>query len=115
MLITYNNKAYAINLNKIMNFYSNTDQNKVKETEIIDMYEMDENNIPKLISKQTREIKSNQASQDESFKYDLIKMFLTILLDNNTEIKDDEITADLGTLLAFNTFLENGFIYEINE
>lgn len=109
--LCYNGISYAINLNKILKFYSDTESNKNKETEIVDTYEIDSTNVARLIGKQIREAKSNQPAQNETIKYDLIKMFLTVLLDNDNRTTD----VDLGTNLAFNTLLENDFIYEITD
>lgn len=109
--LCYNGVSYAINLNKILEFYSNTESNKSKESEIVDTYEIDSTNTARLIGKQIREAKSNQPAQNETIKYDLIKMFLTVLLDNDNRTID----VDLGTNLAFNTLLENDFIYEITD
>lgn len=115
-MITYNDKSYAFKLEKILNFYANGENGKNKETEIIDIYEMDADNSPKIVSKQTREVKSNSPTQNENIRYDLIKMFISVLLENNTDVKnDDEITFDIGTSLAFNTLLDNGYLYEINK
>lgn len=115
MIITLNDKTYAFSLNKILDFCQSGE--KSRETEIIDTYEMDEHNTPKAVNKQTREVKNNQPTQNENIRYDLIKMLITTLLENNNAAGNeiDMEPFDLGTSLAFNTLLSDNFIYEINE
>lgn len=95
---------YAFDLNKILSFINNNSLSK--ETEIVDLYEMDSDGNPKITSKQTRELKNNSVDQTITIKYDLIKTLLSVIL-------NDEDTNYLANNIAFNTMLVNEFIYKI--
>lgn len=115
LIATIGDKNYGFDLKKIISFISNSKENK--ETEILDNYDSDNDaGEIKLVSKQIRESKSNGLTQIETLKYDMVKMLMSILLDTDITTNTDNIEEfDLGTSLAFNTLLNEGFIFEIND
>lgn len=105
------NGKLAFDLKKITSFIQD-DSKLAKETEILDSYEIDENGVPKLASKSTREAKSNASEQFSTMKYDLIKLLMLAVLNNND---NENGFSEFGSGVSFNTLLENNFLYEINE
>lgn len=105
------NKIYAMNLQKIADFCLVSDKLKNKESEVTEGYEVTDDNGPELVSKVVREIKTNGNPQNDTIKYDLIRIFIDVVL--GAEGILPEMTT--GMKIAFNTLLENDFLYEITE
>lgn len=105
------NKIYAMNLQKIADFCLVSDKLKNKESEVTEGYEVTDDNGPELVSKVVREIKTNGNPQNDTIKYDLIRIFIDVVL--GAEGILPEMTT--GMKIAFNTLLANDFIYEITE
>lgn len=105
------NSVYAMNLQKIADFCLVSDKLKNKESEVTEGYEVTDDNGPELVSKVVREIKTNGNPQNDTIKYDLIRLFIDAVL--SAEGILPEMTT--GMKIAFNTLLDNGFIYEITE
>ena len=105
------NKIYAMNLQKIADFCLVSDKLKNKESEVTEGYEVTDENGPELVSKVVREIKTNGNPQNDTIKYDLIRIFIDTVL--AAEGMMPEMTT--GMKIAFNTLVENGFLYEITD
>jgi len=110
-LISINDKYYAFNLQKICDFISKTAGKDVKETEIIDSYTF-EGKKKELAGKTVREASAFGNGQ-ETIVYDLIKIILiqVIAYDSIDDISLEELP--FGTKIAFNTLINEGFLYEI--
>ena len=104
-------KIYAMNLQKIADFCLVSDKLKNKESEVTEGYEVTDDNGPELVSKVVREIKTNGNPQNDTIKYDLIRIFIDVVLGAESILP--EMTT--GMKIAFNTLLENDFLYEITE
>ena len=74
------NKIYAMNLQKIADFCLVSDKLKNKESEVTEGYEVTDENGPELVSKVVREIKTNGNPQNDTIKYDLIRIFIDTVL-----------------------------------
>lgn len=103
-------KIYAMDLQRIADFCLVSDKLKNRESEVTEGYEVNDENGPELVSKVVREIKTNGNPQNDTIKYDLIRIFIDVVL--SAEGIVPEMTT--GMKIAFNTLLANGFIYEIN-
>lgn len=141
-----NGSCYIVDMERIMEFVSTTKNNeKEVETSITQVfgdkdrwslkYEENEddggffglkrtNNDPDdnfgLISKEMTETKSNVSEVFNTFRYDLVKNFLSALMTpyydregGFMEINDGS-DMSFGMKLAFNTLLANGILVEIN-
>lgn len=103
------NRAYVLNLENIFDFVFEEGSRNC-DSEITELYVMDEEtkNLS-LSTKQMREIKSDEMSNYQTIRYDMIKM----LLDRLFEIENEELT--LGETIVVNTMLTQGLITEIKE
>ncbi len=105
------NKIYAMNLQKIADFCLVSDKLKNKESEVTEGYEVTDENGPELVSKVVREIKTNGNPQNDTIKYDLIRIFIDVILSADGILPE----MTIGMKIAFNTMLENDFLYEITD
>jgi len=115
MLLVLGGKKYALNLEKIKNFCLTSDKEKGGQVEVMEVQEPGDNGILGVVSKTVHEVKSTGNPQNDTISYDLIKLFIVTLLDNDvkyTEKTIDDLT--FGMRLSFNTLVEAGFLYEIN-
>lgn len=115
-MFVLNGKRYAMDIVKIKNFCLTSDKEKGGQVEVMEVQEPGDNGLLGVVSKTVHEVKSTGNPQNDTIAYDLIKLFIVTLLD--TDVKYDVNTLDnmsIGMRLAFNTMLEAGLIYEINE
>ena len=85
------------------------------QTEITEGYDTNEGDM-KATSKVIREIKSPGNSQDNTVRYDLIKMFITIILSKTQPVFgtiDKELSLDFSFNVAFNTLYNEGILVEV--
>ena len=107
-----NLRNYCFNVKKIFELISNSDKDKCYEREITDSYGLNETGVLTQLNKMVREIKSNNDAQIDNIKYDLIKMFISVIL-NSEDITDIE-SLDFSESLCFNTLLKEGLLIEID-
>jgi hypothetical protein len=101
--------TFVLNLNEIVNFIFNDDNEKNTDSEITELYVMDEDEKNMTLStKQLREVKSNEMTSRQTMRYDLVRMFLDKIINI-----DDEIT--FGQSIILNTMITENLISEINE
>ena len=125
-MITYDGKAYAINIDKLFNYTLTSDTSSItaKDIEVTDGYEVsgkqgkNGENTPSTnpVTKVVRETKTYGNSEISNFKYDLLKTFVVTLLSYNEDnnMNDGSTPSDFAVSIAFNTLLKSGFLYEIN-
>lgn len=106
-------KKYAFNLEAIKKFCLVSDKEKGGQIELMEVQEANDNGRLELISKTSHEVKGTGNPQNDSILYDLVKLFIVTLLDN--DVKYDHAGEDLtfSMRLAFNTLVEAGLIYEV--
>lgn len=113
--IVFRGKKYALNLKEIKKFCFDGDCGR--ETEIVETYVMSPEGEPSLDTKQSRDFKSN--SQQDTIRYDLIKMIISVLITNESIADayegDVDNTMDFASALAMNTLLEANILYEITD
>lgn len=109
-------KKYAMDLEKIKSFCLTSDKERGGQVEVMEVQEPGDNGLLGVVSKTVHEVKSTGNPQNDTIAYDLIKLLIVTLLD--TDVKYTDTTMDdmtIGMRLAFNTMLQSGLIYEINE
>lgn len=100
---------YILDLENIIKFCFDYDD-KTSDSEITEVYVTDETtkNL-NLTSKQIREVKSGDVSSRQTVKYDLIKTFISDLMDM------DESNLTFGDSVIVNTMLSEGLLKQVNE
>lgn len=130
----FNGRYYAIDMDKFMEFVSESKNNEKDNSTVITQvfadndYE-DEEIQPKeqsltafkAVSKEITENKSNTNPVFNNIRYDFAKILLSTLVspfynqDGSFVIASTEEDLFLGQKIAFNTLLNRGIIFEINE
>lgn len=100
---------YILDLENIIKFCFDNDD-KTSDSEITEVYVTDENskNLT-LTSKQLREVKSGDVSSRQTVKYDLIKTFISDLMDM------DDSNLTFGDSVIVNTMLSEGLLKQVND
>lgn len=111
-VVVFNGRKYAFNLEKIKDFCLVSDKERGGQVEVMEVQEPNDNGMLGIVSKTTHEVKGTGNPQNDSITYDLMKLFIVTLLDNEMKgTTETEMTFPIR--LSFNTLLENGFLYEI--
>lgn len=102
--------VFVFNLEAIINFVLDCDEEKNNDSEITEIYVVDEEtkNVS-LTTKQLRELKNNDLTPQQTIRYDIIKKFLDTLID----IDDENLT--FGETIVINTMMTQGLINTIKE
>lgn len=104
---------YMLNLEEIMKFVFDSENNRNTDSEINEFYENKDGEI-KLSNKTIREIKARiDSSAESTIRYDLIKMFISSLFDMPSKLTIPE-ELSLGDTIVLNTMLNNNMLMEIN-
>ena len=90
---------------------TNKDLGGTREYEISQVYELGEDGDLNLSSKVEHETKSSTNPQNDMIVYDVIKMLIVSLLENNGTEKEFEY--DFGTAFALNTLISIGVVVEV--
>lgn len=131
MFLEIENEIYTLDLEKIVNFVTipNKDNKNIESNQSL-VYSFDEKDESKmkLISKQLTENKSSNTENINAIKYDLTKQLLDVILNIGvttnpfgevieTEISDNNSldSFSVGEVVAFNTFLNEGFLINIKQ
>ena len=109
---SFNNRIYYIDVEKIIEFCLKSENKNVRDSEITEGYEKltDESNVLTLTSRVIRENTGTSNPQNDMITYDVVKMFLSIVLSQNDE---DAPFENLSFAIAFNTLVDMGFLHEI--
>ena len=114
---------YALDLEKVMEFISNSPKNEnEKETTIEQLYVADEETNELMIgSKNTSEVKKNYSETMSQYRYNLVNNLMNLIMipttaeDGTLLITEDINKLFMGQRIAFNTLYEMGIIYEVEE
>lgn len=110
--ITFKGKRYALNLDAFKAVCTPTTKElRTSEYEISQVYESDENGELNMSSKVEHETKGNGNPQNDMIVYDVVKMLLVSLLENDKT--EDNFEYDFGTTFALNTLISWGVITEV--
>lgn len=109
--ISFKGHAYVLNLDAIKRIcLTASSEGSTKEVEISQVYEPDERGELSIASKVEHETKINGNPQNDMIVYDIVKMFILSLLENDKP--SDIFEWDLGTTFAINTLLHWGILEE---
>ena len=111
--ITFAGRKYAFDLDAIKKFCLISSDQNGKETEVTEGYDADDNGALTLSSKILREVKSNGNPQNDMIIYDVVKLFIMRLLENESKEHEFECDIDFSTALAINTMLKWKLLIEI--
>lgn len=114
--------AYAINLNKLIEWISSNsdDDNKSVQSSVTEVWSQadEDNDSLSLMSKELTDVRQEDNSM-ASVKYDIIKEMLNVIYDINYStdgtITKTERDFTISESLCFNTLLMQGIIYEIDD
>jgi hypothetical protein len=111
--ITFQGRTYLINFKKLKEvcLNSSNDGGSTKEIEISQSYERSENGEFELSGKLEHETKFIGNTQNDMIVYDIVKLMLITLLENNC--LEESFQTTLGTCLSLNTLINWGVIEEI--
>lgn len=120
-MVCYGDKKYSIDIKKILDFVNYSNAHPIKESEIIDTYQNEEedegttneNNTLGVSSKIIRETTSFGVAQIDNIRYDLVKTFIQQILEFGYEEREDIAFPPFGFKIAFNTLIKEGFLKEI--
>ena len=122
-MLKLGNKAYAIDISKIMRWVSTTPQEErnilttitqVQPLQTTDYGIDDEDVSIEVASKEITENKTTLNDTMNNVRYDLIKMILSELFTyTNNESNSDRTPLSFTQKICFNTLAKEGIIYEI--
>ena len=105
-IIEINSEKYYLDIDAIIKWVLSS-SNSIKENEINEGYDINDDGDLQLVSKVIREAKSTN-SQDDTIKYDFIKLILTPFLGEITTL--DDINLNLSYNILFNTLIQMKFL-----
>ena len=113
-LIVYGDRKYFLDINNIIQWVLNPSSptNSLKETEINEGYDTNDNGDLTMMTKVVRELKTNN-SQNDTIRYDFIKLLLTPFLDVNQDVT--MIKGSFRNTVIFNTLIKMEFLKEITD
>jgi len=110
--ITFAGKVYVLNLDKFREVCTpKASELGTREYEISQVYEVDDDGDFSMQSKVEHETKGAGNPQNDMIVYDVVKMFVMALLENDKP--SNEFSYDFGTAFAINTLLNWGVLEEI--
>lgn len=110
--ISYNNRTYYIDVEKIIEFCLKSENKNVRDSEITEGYEKltEESNVLTLTSRVIRENTGTSNPQNDMITYDIFKMLLSVLLGQEATSNPE---FNVSYVIAFNTMMEMGLLIEI--
>ena len=105
-IIEIDSEKYYLDIDAIIKWVLSS-SNSIKENEINEGYDINDDGDLQLVSKVIREAKSTN-SQDDTIKYDFIKLILTPFLGEITTF--DDINLNLSYYIFFNTLIQMKFL-----
>lgn len=106
-----NDKSYVFDINKIMEFCFDLVDERTNDSEITESYVVnEENNKLEVVSKQVREIKGSDNTSKNTIRYDMIKMFIDVLVNADN---GEQRPLTFGEAIIINTMINENLIREI--
>ncbi len=110
--VHFGGHEYFINLTKLKEVcLSSSKDGGTREIQIAQTYEMDETGEFGLQTKVEHETKTIGSTQNDMIIYDIVKLLILSLLENNSTEQEFEMT--FGLQIAINTLLAWGVLEEI--
>lgn len=112
-MVKFGNYTYKLNLEKLKKVCLTASlEGGTKEVEIAQTYEADViNETLNLTHKVEHETKTFGNSQNDMIVYDIVKLMIISLLENNYSEKEFEV--GFGTQIAINTLIEWGILEKV--
>ena len=112
--ISYDGHFFAIDTQALIDYCLVSEDKTIRDNEITEGYEKlsEDDEVLTLTSRVVRENTGASNPQNDMITYDVIKMFLSIVLGQGDEDKPFE---NISFALAFNTLSQMGFLVEISE
>jgi hypothetical protein len=111
-IISFGGKSYALNLANLKKIcLSSMSEEGAKEIEITNAYETSDTGELTLSTKVEHEVKSIGNPQNDMIIYDVVKIVILSLLEDNTTEVEQKLT--FGTVLAINTLIHWGILEEL--
>lgn len=110
--IIINSEEYYLDIDAIMKWCLTSSINPIKESEINEGYDTDDEGDLKIATKVVRELKTANV-QDDTVRYDFVKMLLTPFFGEIIDVED--IKNNLSYSVIFNTLIEKKFLVKISE
>lgn len=105
-------KKYALNLDKLKEVCLTSSKDDInKEYEISQAYEPDDDGNLVISNKVEHETKVYGNQQNDMIIYDVVKVLVIALLENNQD--EENFTMDFGTCLTLNTLINWGILIEV--
>ena len=111
-LISISGKKYYLDCDAIMKWCLNSTSNQIKEIELNEGYDVNEDGDMTMVTKIAREVKTNN-TQDDTIRYDFIKLLISFLVTDFPNF--DNMTEYFSSTVLFNTLIQMNFLIEINE
>ena len=112
--ITYDGRVFIVNVDALIKYCLVSEEKNIRDNEITEGYERlsEEDDVLTLTSRVIRENTGASNPQNDMITYDVIKMFLTIILGQSD---DDQPFANISFAIAFNSLAHLGFLIDITE
>lgn len=112
--ISFGGKIYALNLEKLKEVcLTSSQEGGAKEIEITNVYEPNNDGEYTMSSRVEHETKVTKTLQNDMIIYDIVKLLLISLLENDNV--EENFQIDFGTALAVNTLISWGVLEEKKE
>lgn len=103
-LMDFFKDKYYLDVDTIINWVFSSSDEQLKETEINEGYDTNEDGDIQMVSKVIRESKSNN-TQNDTIRYDFIKLLLTPII--NGDLNNNQ---NLAYNILLNTLQKKGFL-----
>ena len=112
--IKYDNQIFAINVDALIKYCLVSEEKNIRDNEITEGYERlsEEDDVLTLTSRVIRENTGASNPQNDMITYDVIKMFLGVILSQSA---DENPYYNISFAVAFNSLANLGFLIEITE
>lgn len=112
--IKYEDKIFAVNVDALIKYCLVSEEKNIRDNEITEGYERlsDEDDVLTLTSRVIRENTGASNPQNDMITYDVIKMFLGVILRQSA---DENPYYNISFAVAFNSLTNLGFLIEITE
>jgi hypothetical protein len=111
-VINFGDYTYRINLDKLKEIcLTSSNMGGAKEMQIAQTYEMNDDDELTLLSRVEHETRSSNNPQNDMIVYDIVKILLTVLLEDNSTL--DNITPTFNRAITINTLLSWGVLEKI--
>ena len=112
--ITYGGEIFAIDVDALIKYCLVSEEKNIRDNEITEGYERlsEDDDVLTLTSRVIRENTGASNPQNDMITYDVVKMFLGIVLNQTAE---DDPYSNISFAVAFNSLVNLGFLIEITE